>query len=154
MKSLFGIILVALGVTVICTGIGQSKASDTTATILDGNFDTIAVLSGESILSQDLIYESLSLPTLDMSKSEDAARWAAEAMIAHPDVIGSLSQNGLASAYIRDVQPVSYYTDGYTWDHIYHHTYDKVSDIITNVAESPQCHAMFEITLDEIGTHV
>lgn len=150
-KSLLGMIMIALGVLVISVGISQVKASDTTAATLESSFDTVAVISGKTLIDQEVRYISSFYPPLDMENSENIAKWTADMAESHPDVIKKVSQNGLASAYIRDAAPLSYYTDGYTWDHIYAHTYSMLSDVIADVTETPQSHAMLEVTLDEIG---
>ena len=58
------------------------------------------------------------------------------------------SQTGLASAYIRDLTPASYYEAGY---YNYPNAVYPLNGTIVRPENSPQSCAMLEITLEEIG---
>lgn len=141
MKTAFGIILVTLAVTVLCVGVGQAIDAKVTAKNLEESFDTVAIQSPQSILDESY--------NVNWENITELAQWAVEAAEANPGIIEEVSQNGLASTYIRDLIPVSYYESGFSYyDTAWYYTMDNFQPMPCG---APWSCAMFEITLEEIG---
>lgn len=81
-KTLFGILLIALAVSVLCVCLGQSFAAEETKKALDE------------------IYISAAFPN---GISEDCVQWLNQYVQEHPDVVKQQSHIGIASAYIPDL---------------------------------------------------
>ena len=125
LKTVTGILLVAIAVAALCVCVGQSIAAEETQQKLN-----------ESFLS-------MALPSVDYTKEADdwVLRYAEE----HPEIIKGISSPGLISGYASSVLPLNhtdyYYlhgalTNNYTW-------------LPAQSMQYPS--AMFEITLTEIG---
>lgn len=88
-KTLFGVVLIALAVAVLSVCLGQSFAAEKTEQNLKETFQTAV------------------LPTADYGEDSDAfvSTLAAE----HPEIIKSISAPGLASAYIEGLVPDNFH---------------------------------------------
>ena len=143
LKTLIGIIMMTLGVLALCVGIGQIYTAKTTADTLEKSFDTVGIMAGMTI-AQDSKFTS----SLVLDSGRKAAQWVQETAQEHPDIVKQISQTGLASAYIRDLIPASYYEAEF-WN--YSIGYTALLGTEVRPENSPQSCAMLEITLEEIG---
>lgn len=83
LRSLLGMLLVALAVAVLCVSVSQTMAADQTAARLKETFATVA------------------LPGV---MNEEEAAWVAKFVADHPDIVRADLRHGLASAYIPQLR--------------------------------------------------
>lgn len=119
MKTLFGVVLVAIAVAVLCVCLGQSIAAKETEQRLNETYMTAAFVEADTNSLQ--------------------STWLSTYAQEHPEVVKSVSQVGLASAYIPELT-----IDNWTQ----HWHVPLVSN--SNMC-APYDTAMLEITLTEIG---
>lgn len=143
LKTVIGVIMMTLGVLALCVGVGQMYTAKTTADTLEKSFDTVGIMAGMAIV-QDGNYSS----SLVLDPGREAAQWVQEIAQEYPDIVKMVSQTGLASAYIRDLIPASYYEAGY---YNYPNAVYALNGTLVRPENSPQSCAMLEITLEEIG---
>ena len=143
LKTVIGVIMMTLGVLALCVGVGQMYTAKTTADTLEKSFDTVGIMAGMTIV-QDGNYSS----SLVLDPGREAAQWVQEIAQEYPDIVKMVSQTGLASAYIRDLIPASYYEAGY---YNYPNAVYALNGTLVRPENSPQSCAMLEITLEEIG---
>ena len=143
LKTIIGVIMMTLGVLALCVGIGQIYTAKTTAKTLEKSFDTVGIMSGMTIVQHGQYGSSLMLDS-----GREAAQWVEETAQEYPDIVKQISQTGLASAYIRDLIPASYYEAEY---YNYPNAIHALNGTIVRPENSPQGCAMLEITLEEIG---
>lgn len=147
LKTIFGILMMSLAVLAICVGRGQAQAADSTATMLENSFDTVGIMKADAILDRYKLFDDYYDASLHLLKGVTAAQWIDEAVQEHPEIIKQISKTGLASAYIHDITPLSYYTNEYL-DNFYG---SALSAVVGHAEKGPQNCAMFEITLESIG---
>ena len=125
LKTITGILLVAIAVAALCVCMGQSIAAEETQRDLNASFLSVA------------------LPSADYTKEADA--WAFRYAEEHPEIVKNISSPGLISGYAPSLSPLNhtdyYYlhgalTNNYTW-------------LPAQSMQYPS--AMFEISLTEIG---
>ena len=147
-KSILGLLMITLAVMILCVAIGQAHATNNTEKKLEDTFDTVGIMKGISIINQDKVYCTQYIPSLYIENGEASAQYITEISTVYPEIVKAISQHGLASAFIRDIAPVSYYVNGYSSSF----GWTNLSSVIAHVSRTPQNFAMFEITLDEIRT--
>ena len=147
LKSIFGTQMMAMATLAICVGLAQVQAADFTAVMLENSFDTVGIMKAEAILNIYQLFDNYYGANLHLAKGAIAAQWLDEVAPEYPEIIKQISKNGLASAYIHDVTPLSYYTNEYL-DHLYG---TALSTVVGRAENTPQNCAMFEITLESIG---
>lgn len=82
LRSLLGMLLVALAVAVLCVSFSQTLAADQTAAKLKETFATVA---------------------LTMNMTDEEAQWVASFAAEHPDIVRADLSHGLASAWIPEL---------------------------------------------------
>lgn len=126
MKTLFGVILVAMAVAVLCVCVGQSLAAKETQARLDEIFSTGA------------------LPSVNYTKEAD--EWARNYAEEHPEIVKEVGAPGLVSAYIPELCPDNYTAhpdegnyrnDNYIW--------------LPNKGAAQYTSVLLEVTLTEVG---
>ena len=141
LKTLLGIVLIALAVSILCLCVSQALAASNTLAELDYNFTTIALLTGDR--QEDLIGNTRFIST---ELPEDLSNWIDKVIGEHPDIVTS-ADPGLASAVIPELTP----------DNITQHIriVDGMNDfdyfLESKPVGTPYSCAMLEIILDEIG---
>lgn len=125
LKTITGILLVAIAVAALCVCVGQSIAADESQQQLNASFLSVA------------------LPSADYTMEADA--WAFRYAEEHPEIVKDISSPGLISAYAPSLSPLNHtdylyscgrLTNNYKW-------------LPKQTMQYPS--AMFEITLTEIG---
>lgn len=146
-KSFAGILLLAFAIAALCIGVGQQQAAlsaeksvgelYTTVALPVPNLQTLWISGGMTkfqYTSKLLTKEQLDI--IDQLLTENSA------------LVKTVSNTGLASAYIPQLQP-----DMYT-DHDYRYNY-VVSDSLHPVdGGAPYCCAMLEVELEEVSGRV
>lgn len=129
MKSLSGILLVTLAVAILITCVGQYVATKLTMRDLDQNYNTVAV--------PNVTYRKDSYGNDTGALTADAQSQISKVIHGNPHLVKTISDNGLFSAYIPGLvadNPTQY--DG---------------DVAVHYFNSPNCCALLEVTLTEIG---
>ena len=136
MRTLAGILLIAMAVSILITCVGQYTAAALTRAELDRQYDTVA-------LTTDAYQE--------LSRSKRAEWWSwydnlVENQIVgdREDIIESISHTGLLSAYIPEMN-----ADNYTKYHEWNNT-----NYGTESLGRPHSCAVLVVTLEEIGTDI
>lgn len=143
LKTIIGVIMMTLGVLALCVGIGQIYTAKTTAETLEKSFDTVGIMAGMTITTEKGFTFALT-----PEPGEEAAQWVTDAAQEYPNIIKKVSRTGLASAYIQNLTPVSYYDAEYSDRSV---GYTALIASMVRPEDSPRACAMFEITLEEIG---
>lgn len=134
-KAFFGVVLIALLVTILSICVGQSVSAQKTAERLDDLFLTVALpTTNYNGMSRKLPEEiSLFMESLDTD---------------YPDVIRAVSAPGLASAYIPQLKPDMYtnHTSYFGWEAT---TDGVISTMVTSPVGAPYSCAMLEVRLEE-----
>lgn len=143
LKTVSGILLMTLAVSILCVCVGQALAAYTTKQDLDRRFTTVAIPSIRTQLegTKKICVEQKLLDWLEQMKQE------------HPDIVKNASPNGVLSAYIPELLPYNTKAESnpvvlpeeYTPDKIDQTGYDQY------VASSPYGCAMLVITLEEVS---
>lgn len=136
MRTLSGILLIAVAVSILITCVGQYAAAALTRAELDRQYDTVA-------LTTDAYQE------LSRSKRREWWSWydnLVENQIVgdREDIIESISHTGLLSAYIPEMN-----ADNYTKYHEWNNT-----NYGTESLGRPHSCAVLVVTLEEIGTDI
>lgn len=127
MKTLFGVMLVATAVAVLCLCLGQSISAKETEQRLDN------------------IYMSIALPSAEYTREAD--QWAMDYAVANPEIVESVGSPGLIGAYIPKLQPDNY-TSHLDLTGMHNKNYLLLPDLNGQEYRS----AMLEIVLTELGT--
>lgn len=93
LKTLSGIILVALAVAILCVCVGQASAAANMRAAMEESYHTVALPTNK--------YQTGSIP-------QEVLDWIDKTVEENPDVILSDSHAGLASAYIPELHPDNY----------------------------------------------
>ncbi len=138
-KTLTGLILVALAVAILVTCVGQYSAAALTRANLDDQYDTLALLSSKYFreLTENGVMYYGTLP-------EKYQSWIDEALPAHPDLVKMESRTEGFSAYVPGISPDNYSK---------YATYERFTGSPCNDGNAYRC-AMLEVTLTEIGTKI
>ena len=134
-KAFFGVVLIALLVTILSICVGQSVSAEKTKERLDDLFLTVAMpTTNYNGRSRQLPEEvRLFLDSLDTG---------------YPDMIRAVSAPGLASAYIPQLEPDMYtnHTSYFGWEA---GTDGVISCMVTSPVGAPYSCAMLEVRLEE-----
>lgn len=125
LKSITGILLVAIAVATLCVCVGQSIAAEKTQQQLNASFLSVA------------------LPSADYTKEADA--WAFFYVEEHPEIVKNISSPGLISGYAPSLSPLNH-TDYYYLHGMLTSNYKWLP---AQTMQYPS--AMFEINLTEVG---
>ena len=138
MKTISGVLIIALAVAVLVTCVGQYTATVLTRSNLDDRYNTVALLSDTYFWQKNESGTRVHLSSLP----DEIQAWIEETIQNRPDLVQADSSTGLVSAYIPDlnIDNFSQYEDG-----------DQMGDF--NIGNPYRC-AMLEVTLTEIGTVV
>lgn len=144
LKTVSGMIVIALTVAILCVCVGQSIAAETTEAEIDYRFTTVALISPEFQEETDQFGASHYMPFI----SDEIQAWIDQAIEEYPELVEAVASPGLASAYISGLVP-----DNYT-SHL-NQTAQKSRYTSINLTAMPDgmpysC-AMLEVTLDMIG---
>lgn len=141
-KTLAGVMLIALSTTILCFSVGQALALKATEQRLNRQFSTIAL----PIATEDGEATILSL-------TEDVQAWLEETSADRPDLLKGITHHGFLSAYIPGLTPMNYTSARYMPDTPFSHDNGNW----TFYYSQPEPHgmpyscAMFVLTLDEIS---
>lgn len=144
-KSLFGILLMALAAAIMCICVGQAIAARTTIKELDNSFTTAGVPEGT------IKYNGYEKVRVDITPPVEFVSWVEEAAQKHPDIIKKLAKHGVLSAYIPELTPMNYtegvsYSTSYLAPKAYFHGF-----LPENPEGMPYTTAMLTFRLEEIG---
>ena len=131
LKTVTGIILVTLAVSILCVSVGQAFAVRMTQQKMNHEFTTVAMLTNTYTVPEDVL------------------SWLNKTAEEHPDVIKMISEQGFLSSYIPGMKTLNYSDPE---DGIF---YDTGITGPTTVRPwphgRPYCCAMFVITIDSVG---
>lgn len=135
MRTLAGILLIAMAVSILITCVGQYAAATLTRSEMDRQYDTVALTTDAYI-------------DLDLSEMNAYFSFQDNLIENHmvgerTDIIKTISETGLLSAYIPEMTP-----DNYT------QYYEVSGNYVSAERGAPYNFAVFVITLDEIGTEI
>lgn len=138
-RTLFGILLVAVAVTILVTCVGQYAATSLTRANVDDNYDTIALLLDKYFWEnrpEGRVHYSV-LP-------EEYQNWISDTILHRSDLIKQESHSEVYSAYVPGVSPDNFskYENGDMMDF-----YSPSSGI-----GNPYRCAVLEVTLTRVGT--
>ncbi len=151
LKFLFGVLVVALAVSILCVSLGQSIAANKTEAAMEYNFTTVALLTTKynytEMMLTDLKGNLVPYRRWDQTLHADIQDWIRNTVETRTDLVKTVSNPGLASAYISELAP----------DNITHHPYQNP---MRGTKESIKHHrmeakpsystAMLEIVLDKV----
>ncbi len=136
LKTLAGILLIGVAVSILTICIGQYIAASLTRNDLENNYNTVALTTEKYKYDAERNITYLELPV-------EITSWISRTANQNPDIIKAVSDTGRLSAYIPELFP-----DNYTQ---YKDAPAGESDGVTG---EPYSCAVLEITLHEIGTEV
>lgn len=144
-KTLFGVILMALATAILCIAIGQSISARATISGLENSFTTLGVPEGT------VSYKGYTM-FIDTTPPAEFSSWLEETAQNHPDIIKKLAKHGVLSAYIPELTPLNY-TKGvsYSTSYIVPEDYSNSSHLEANPEGMPYTTAMLTFMLEEIG---
>ena len=129
MKTLTGVVLVALAVAILCVCVGQAAAAANMRTAVEDSYKTVALPTGKFLHEEDM---------------ESIQEWTAKLIEENPHIVLQDSYTGLASAWIPALQPDNYIR--YLRSNVATHRYNHV--LTADPRGAPYTGAMLEITLD------
>lgn len=140
LKSLAGIVLIALSVAVLCVCLAQSGAAKRIEAQLDEVYTTVALPTSkyQETYAGEIITNEFPQEVLD---------WIMQTAAENPDIVELVDSRGLASAYIPELvpdNPVSYFTTR-------QYSYSNDSVFCVSPFNAPYSQAMLVVTLLEIG---
>lgn len=141
-KAIASIILVAVAVSLLCIGVGQSLAAQTTRETMEYQFNTVALPTRKYNFAELTIGETTHTfrsPTYP----EPVAQWVERSVAENPNLVKLDSRPGLASAYIPTLT-----ADNYTRHEYYDtYSYSNGTAYVPNPIGAPYTCALLEITL-------
>ncbi len=151
LKSLSGILTVALAVAILCICVGQSMAAGQTKETMERHFTTIALMTHAHQYEEREVElfngEVIQYKAFMYQVPEEIAQFIDTMMAEHPELVKTMASPGLASAYIPELTP----------DNLSHYTYHYP---LIGSTEAQQAHgqegavtysgAVFEIVLTEM----
>ncbi len=146
LKTLAGVLMVALAAAVLCVCVGQSIMAGRTEAAIEYRFNTVALLGGDArYVNRDEIIVVPGIGEIPVHiSSNELAPWVVDfissVMEQHPEVGKTVSNPGLASAYLPEL----------TADNVSHHFSHSPYLGIRETAPTYAC-AILEITVTEIG---
>lgn len=147
-KTLMGILLIAMAVAILITCIGQYAAAVRMRADIDKSYTTIAVPtpkarqhgSSDDALENNPANAGLSgIVSEYMEINPALGDWLAETAVTHPEIVESVSYSNLFTAYLPKVSPINY---------------TKFYDVVRTTflpRGVPYVCAMLEVTLTEIS---
>ncbi len=138
LKSLTGIIMVALSVAILVTCVGQYAATMLTRANLGDNYSTIALLSDKYFWQKTP--EGVNIRRFKLP--DEIQEWIDDTLINQTDLVESRSDTGLVSAYIPELNVINFsqYENGY-----------QMGDY--NIGNPYRC-AVLEVTLTAVGSEI
>ena len=135
LKTISGVILVALAVAVLCVCVGQAAVASNMQANLEEICTSYALLTQES-LRQD-----------QNDTREEVLSWLQEIAREYPDIVEQINSPGLASAYIPAL------TGDQHTAHFYPMSLEdpRIAQMSTDKDQNNQTHVMLEIRLEESG---
>ncbi len=119
LKSLSGILTVALAVAILCVSVGQSMAANRTKENMERHFTTIALMTHAhryeerevELFNGEVIKYKAFMPQVP----EEIVELINTMVVEHPELVKTMVSPGLASAYIPELMPdnLSHYTYHY-----------------------------------------
>lgn len=151
-KTLAGILAISIAVSALCICFGQAIATDRTEAQLQYRFTTIALpstkynyrdVNGVSFDGKPIIFT-----TTTTTMPAEILEWINNTAQSRPDLVETISSQGLASAYIKELIPEN------VTDFMYYHpvTGTAEGDLPFNMSgENTYARTMLEIVLEQIG---
>lgn len=139
-KTISGLILVALAVAILCLCVGQSLVALNFEAALDEMFTTIALPTDYYHITDGSFYAEPELP-------QEVSAWISVMTSENPDIIRAVASTGLASAYIPELRQDNFTNYPYN-GHTATYRYRYMTALPTG---APYTCAVLEITLKEIG---
>lgn len=144
MKTLAGLLLVVMAVSVLCVCLGQALAAAVMEDNIDKSFTTVALPTNKYQFSSAIDESGLPVSVINRHLPADVAEWIEEMAEQHPEIIKSIHTPGFASAFSLGLSPVNmtdFYVESYAADSYY-------SSITGNSANTQ---VMLEITLERVS---
>ncbi len=112
-KTISGVLLVAMAVAVLCVSLGQALAATETDISLDYGFTTVALLAPR-VYQEEFTRPNGTTIIRDTTKlSPEIADWLEQLTADRPDLVQTIAQHGLASAYIPELTADNYTQHAY-----------------------------------------
>ena len=120
LKTLAGVVLVTLAVAVLCISLGQSMAAANMEQEVEKNFVTTALATNKYQYYEELAYLTRELEdgstiqseytkrTVNMEKPDEVTELMLSLAEAHPEIVLSIEQPGLATAYVPTMTADNY----------------------------------------------
>ena len=144
MKTLSGIILVALAVAILCVCVGQAAV----AANMEDNLDDISTSSALVNNYYLFNYQIGAGWVTTYDQPDEAVQWMYDMAQQYPEIIEGVNRPGLASAYIPQLT-----ADNHTQSFHPSFTFYPYSKAISiSTSNTNYCQTILEITLDAIGT--
>lgn len=152
-KSLFGVLLTALGVAALAVCLCQSLAAEKTGAELEFRFTTVALPTSNYNFKYNVTGE---YPIELSNMNPDLAAWIDEQIAAHPELVETVASPGLASAYIPALTVDNHSRDDNQEDYYERFagtTTFSISTVLPGGGKYAASYgnAMFLVTLTEIG---
>ncbi len=146
MKTLAGILTVALAVAILCISAGQFMLVAQAGVAIEEQFSTVALMGGDSRYASRI--ETMYIPgvgdvAVNISSNElraDVTEFVNTMATEHPDLLKTIANPGLASAWIPEL----------TVDNVSHHMANSPYLGIRETTPTHAC-AILEITVTEIS---
>lgn len=135
-KTLAGVMLVALAVAILVTCVGQYFSTALTRADLENNYNTVALTTEKFKWN-----EAYNSPTLDLPM--EVYSWINKTVNSNLDIVKAVSDTGRMSAYIPELVPENYTR-----------YISTPQGTLGQINGEPYSCAILEITLDEIGTEI
>lgn len=141
LKTMSGVLLIALAVTVLVTCVGQYASTWLTKENMSYNYDTIALISFDALMERNglIVTHRTQLP-------EEKQAWVDQTISERTDLIKGESFTELYSAYIP----------GLRIDNFSQYLHTSNSDWFGELVDigNPYRCALLEVTLDQVGTEI
>lgn len=154
LKSILGILLVTIGISVFCVGVGQAQAAKQTQRAFEKMFTTTAVPTLEYQYTDWII--SMDPFQTDYAFSphipDDVLSWLESLPSRYPQIVKTVARPGLASAYLPELDPINHcQTMGYI--NVGNITRNnRILSLGPDPTGAPYSCALLEITVTGIGS--
>lgn len=129
MKTLTGIVLVALAVAILCVCVGQAAAAANMRAAVEASYKTVALPTGKFLYEEDM---------------ESVRQWTDKLIEENGHIVLQDSYTGLASAWIPELQPDNYVS--YLRSNVATQQQNQI--LTADPRGAPYTGALLEITLD------
>ncbi len=149
-RLIAGVLMVSTAVAVLCVCLGQAIAADQTRSAMERHFTTIALQTLKHRYAQrlvDTIDGTIQYSAFLEEVPEEITEFLHTLTGKHPELVQTVANPGLASAYIPELTPDNLCA------HQYHYPYigsDEARDAHAQEASSPYAGAMLEITAESV----